>query len=210
MVHSWDRKPKARPTFLKIVEMLLDHIDKKPFLYLSFYNRWKNEQNSEKSIEENADEALVPLKQLTTTLVSNDEYSDIDSNGQICEEDMNVQFFPLSRPVANGINQQIETDVADVDVTSDQIKHDHTKDEYLFYGPTNINNENFCLMNNNLSTSLANSESSSSSNVDIEPANKESIISFVEYDSKKISQPNESNINNRNLINGHLINTSMV
>lgn len=206
--------------------MLLDRIDKKPFLYLSFYNRWKNEhpsQGAEKGVAER-DDSLIPLKPLSAASDSDEEDSTSESsNGQLCEEDMNVNFFPLSRPGRELIfdedtkPEQATDDATEVTTSQAMPPQDSSNQQSgssLQINEPSSHSVNFNLLNNNLSASLANSESSSASNVNLEAGtNKDPIINFAGFDTAKLTQSKDSSLNvvpNRNLINGHLINTSMV
>jgi len=246
MEKTWEKKPKSRPTFLKIVEMLLEHIDKKPFLYLSYYNRWKNETNAAADVEvaiedddEGNDESLIPLKALSNNTDESD--SDTDSNGgssagQLSDEDMNFNFFPLSRNVASAVKLFNEDGEEPADNEREQGNREEADDsrqtkepadksvslirlnELQNNGPDKRPPSN--LLNNNLSASLANSESlssSSTSNVNVEgstPNATEPVMKpvFGDFDASKLAQSKETAMNapSRNLINGHLINTSMV
>lgn len=236
MENTWQKKPKARPTFLKIVEMLLEHVDKKPFLYLSYYNQRKNDASApadtevaiEGDDEEKEGDSLIPLKPMVTPTGGHSD-NDSSSADQLCEEDMNVQFFPLSRGAASQVQlfhdspgQPLTQGEPNGNTAEDTTKCEEPtvrqaaviQNDDLQDGPNGGSN---LLLNNNLTASLANSEShsSSTSNANLDES-QEPVIKplFGDFDGPKHSQPKEAGIAvvgpKRSLINGHLINTSMV
>lgn len=218
MVLAWERKPKSRPHFLKIIEILLEHIDKKSFLQVSYYNQWKNDRsnfNEPYSDDKKNDDPSTPLNE------SDD--SDSHSNGdQLDDEDINVKYFPSCIvPNENNIYSQ---DIVGGDMNKNQTLDSNKSNSsscmmqlQKITDSQNHNLEGSSILNNNLSASLANSESlsSSTSNFNLDTnTNHDTMLNFTDYDAKVgTNQSNESKMKvqaNRNLINGHLINTSMV
>ncbi|KAF7492360.1 Insulin receptor [Sarcoptes scabiei] len=100
MLICWNKKPKARPTFTRIIEILLDYVDRKSFMKVCFYDpkRCDNADDNSVSDENQAikDDSLRPLKSSNNINDNASDSEDVSSvNDQLTDEDMNVRFFPL-------------------------------------------------------------------------------------------------------------------
>lgn len=176
----WRKKPKSRPSFGKIIEILLEHVNRKAFLSVCFYNPCQEDKIDHKN------ELLMPLN-----VNGNDtELSEDDTDHQLAEEDKNFNFFP-SNGIANFKNEKYD----DGDI---------------------IDNDEMITGDNNITTYDKTSTSYPMNVMQSPPSNELNVDKNQSYyDSKNSSikvRPSEpiNDLKNRNVINGHLIDTSMV
>lgn len=224
MLSCWSRKAKSRPTFIKIIEILLNHVDPKPFLAVSFYSKSKSEQNSASAVDASARDTLLPQEQSTGDDES--DYNSDDSDEQLSKDDINVQFFPLSAIQIYDENGENQTDkkqcVGDDDGAQGEekdtyeLQREHHSDKISMLSGlhpmdnNNVSSENLSESNRQSKSVSVSSTSSSTTAASVHKAanfdQTNELMGFDRFD--MINTRKEAN--NHNVINGHLINTSMV
>jgi len=117
----WSRSPRSRPTFIEIIEMLLNDTNER-FEKASFYHKYKAQLKNKCSSTSIHDELSIPLKPTSNAVNIED---DLDNNSSSDEND--IHFFPLSRECfeksENNGNCSLDNDMEnDIDIdTIDEI-----------------------------------------------------------------------------------------
>lgn len=174
----WRKKPKSRPSFGKIIEILLEHVDKRAFLSVCFYNPCQEEKIDNKN-------ELMPLN-----VNGNDtEFSEDDTDHQLAEDDKKFYFFPLNG-IAKFKNEKYVDDDNEEMATGEN-------DNFLTYDGTSTSYPMDALPSSTLNES----------NID---KNKSYFDSKNSPTIKGRPSAPLNDLKNRNVINGHLIDTSMV
>lgn len=97
MCKTWERKPKSRPTFPKIVEMMLEHLEEEharpKFLALSYYQQWKNsrtekdKETAATAVEVEVEVASPPTEQMEIDPEEEEDEEDEDEEDDSDDDD---------------------------------------------------------------------------------------------------------------------------
>ncbi len=86
MAICWSRSPRNRPTFIDVIEMLLNDTNEH-FEKVSFYHKYKSQLKNKCSSTSIHEELLIPLKPTSNTVNIED---DLDYNSSNDENDRAV------------------------------------------------------------------------------------------------------------------------
>lgn len=206
MVMCWKRKEKNRPTFIKIIKFLLDYNDQKAFLAVSFYkpSSSNEETNSlhgnDQPITNNnqLDEESVPLNEHQSDSSEYDSMqSDIES-----DDDQNDDSELPEQPGQRLFNFENMSLLQG----KNKIKNGNEMASQLGVPPNDARSDFKNFPMRNLLQNHLNNETSATIEQNGQKKNSDSEES-VSDTTKKVKYPDTQK---RNIINGHLIDTSMV
>ncbi|KAH9393669.1 hypothetical protein TYRP_021587 [Tyrophagus putrescentiae] len=140
MCKSWERKPKARPTFLKIVEMLLDYVDiadRPSFLAVSYYHQWKTSRTEKESMAAAAAAqasaaAALEVGLPANTVMENKEADDEEDEDGV-EAGKDETLIPLRQMSRSGTHPESEEEG-----NSDYSTYEDDEDDQLNEEDTNV------------------------------------------------------------------------
>lgn len=110
MLMCWSRNPRARPTFIGIVEMLLPHIEHSSFIGCSFYHgEWEQMRALiPEPLPDSCEDETSPLKaddKLAASSSSPEDHGSADQTGSGVTT-AGARFFP-TRLVAADIGDEV-------------------------------------------------------------------------------------------------------
>lgn len=179
MSQCWSRVPKHRPTFIIVIEMLLNDSND-IFHQMSYYSKYKSQLKQKCSMTSLDGDLSVPLKQ-------NSNAVNIEDLSYSCD-DSDVRFFPLSRTIAIPENSEIIKCFDDENYDIDQID-EFTNEDNLLRNVTIDNN--YKQLNNELNNDNNTNTNSKTNSVQSSDGSKGSKIS--------------STTSNGSIANGHAL-----
>ncbi|XP_015912635.1 insulin-like peptide receptor isoform X2 [Parasteatoda tepidariorum] len=96
----WDKNPKARPTFLELIDMVLPDVDQGRFKEVSFYSSQRQETSTKESESESAT-ASTPMRTQWMEAQNSHEESDTESE---------ITFFPPTRNTSRLVGRNSQGD----------------------------------------------------------------------------------------------------